>query len=119
MTALVMAVQLTGVVDRIEGELAVVEWTDGGWSDLPLELLPETTGEGDTVALSLRTRPRGSVHITGPHADLVITHSGSWRLPAPLPLSTEQAWRLRSFTQSCSKRTRALRRGARHHDQSR
>ena len=75
----------TGVVDRIEGELAVVEWTDGGWSDLPLELLPETTGDGDTVALSLRTRPRGSVHITGPHADLVITPSGSWRLPAPPP----------------------------------
>jgi len=36
------------VVDRIEGDRAIVEWA-GGRIDLPLAMLPEGTCEGDTL----------------------------------------------------------------------
>lgn len=51
-------------VDRVEGDVAVVE-VPGGFVDLPLSLLPPGVGEGDRVRLRATTlafpelRPRG------------------------------------------------------------
>lgn len=41
-------------IDRVEGDLAVVE-VPGGFVDLPLSLLPPGVGEGDRVRLRATT----------------------------------------------------------------
>jgi len=53
--AWLLGLQLLGTIDRIEGELAVVEWRDGSFSDVPAALLGERATEGDSVWL--RRRP--------------------------------------------------------------
>jgi hypothetical protein len=55
--ALLLGARLVGVVDRVEGEIAVVEAADGLFVDLPLTLLPPGTTEGDRVLLSARRPP--------------------------------------------------------------
>ncbi len=57
--AWLLGLQLLGTVDRIEGELAVVEWQDGSFSDVPAALLGSSVAEGDSVWL--RHRPRRPV----------------------------------------------------------
>lgn len=52
--AALLGLQLRGVVDRIEGPMAVVEWRAGLLSDLPAALLPAGAGEGDAVVVQLR-----------------------------------------------------------------
>ena len=39
------------VIDRFEGEIAVVELTDGKMAELPKGLLPSGAKEGDTVMI--------------------------------------------------------------------
>ena len=48
------------VVDRIEGDVAVVE-VDGQTVDLPLRLLPDGAREGSVVQLSLVAAPSDDV----------------------------------------------------------
>ena len=51
---------LVATVDRIEGEHAVLEWSEGSWSSLPVQLLPPGVREGDRLRLRLhRKRVRG------------------------------------------------------------
>ena len=50
-------------VDRIEGARAVVEWTDGTLTPIPIQLLPPHAREGDHLRLRwqrvrLRRRPK-------------------------------------------------------------
>ena len=44
-----------GVVDRVEGPMAVIEWSEGQFSDVPVWLLPGVQ-EGDRVCLLRRPR---------------------------------------------------------------
>ena len=69
---------LGGTVDRIEGDLAVVEWEDGSWSDLPLPALPPGVAEGAVIELHLGVGPPRSIAQTG---------SASRVLPSPPPSS--------------------------------
>ncbi len=48
-----------GIVDRIEGEYAVVEWDVDGFADVPLGLLPPGVREGDQVLLPKSPRAGG------------------------------------------------------------
>lgn len=59
MRAAATALVLFGIIDRVEGAWAVVEWrTDDGlqFQDLPLRLLPAGAGEGDGLRAALRGR---------------------------------------------------------------
>ena len=58
----VLAATLTGTVDRIEGEFAVVEWetasvADTWLTDVPLTVLPPGLGEGDRVRVWMGSIP--------------------------------------------------------------
>ena len=51
----------TVTVDRIEGELAVVEWADTVWVAVPVSELPPGVAEGDRLRIRwhrARRRPR-------------------------------------------------------------
>jgi len=52
------------VVDRFEGDLAVVEVDGDRFLDLPRWLLPPGTREDDVVALTVQAAPDGSVLCT-------------------------------------------------------
>ncbi len=52
--ALALGLSLTGTVDRIEGDWAVVEWVDGSMSDLPLDAVPKELREGDSIVMRVR-----------------------------------------------------------------
>lgn len=52
------------VVDRFEGNLAVVEVDGDRFLDLPRWLLPPGTREDDVVALTVRIGPDGSLTCT-------------------------------------------------------
>ena len=55
MKALLLAAALTGIVDRIEGDQAVIEWSDEvRFGLLPLESLPREVGEGDAIRVRVR-----------------------------------------------------------------
>ena len=54
-----------GVIDRIEGRLAVVEIL-GEFIDLPVRCLPDGANEGDLVTLEIRVRDRGKPTDRGP-----------------------------------------------------
>lgn len=54
-----LAIVLFGIIDRVEGAWAVVEWrTDDGllFQDVPVRLLPEGSGEGDGLRAAIRGR---------------------------------------------------------------
>ena len=42
-----------GIIDRIEGSYAVVEWQDRSISDLPTAMLPPGCGEGASIQMVL------------------------------------------------------------------
>ena len=48
---LVASLRLDAVVDRVEGQVAVLEWHAGEYADVPLALLPLDANEGDRVVL--------------------------------------------------------------------
>lgn len=52
------------VVDRFEGDLAVVEVDGDRFLDVPRWLLPPGTREDDVVVLTVRSGPDGSVTCT-------------------------------------------------------
>ena len=47
------------VVDRIEGQVAVIE-LNGQTLDIPIEMLPEGVQEGDRLRMVLDSKPDGS-----------------------------------------------------------
>ncbi len=70
MTGLLLAALLgvstqPGVVDRIEGDWALVEWPDRSVRDLPVALFEHPPREGQPVRLWLLPHPRGPWLRTG------------------------------------------------------
>lgn len=41
-----------GIIDRFEGEFAVIEWEDQSKSEIPRKLVPERAQEGDVIIQS-------------------------------------------------------------------
>lgn len=52
----VLGLRLHGVVDRVEGAWAVVEWEGRSITDVPTAVLPAGVREGDDVVAVLRRR---------------------------------------------------------------
>lgn len=65
---LVFGLRVHGVVDRVEGDWAVVEWEGRSIGDLPLSALPSGVREGDGVVAVLRRRSRARVGVEGSEA---------------------------------------------------
>lgn len=93
--ALLFGLRLSGVVDRIEGDFAVVEWAEGDLSDVPLSLLPERIEEGDTLVLRLRPRPDGALAL-GTLPPRIATPKGPLTLPSSFPIRSGSAWHFRT-----------------------
>ena len=53
------------IVDRIEGELAVVEWPDRAFTEIPLAALPPGVQEGDRLVIAARSAPRRDRGVAG------------------------------------------------------
>jgi hypothetical protein len=69
-TGLVLAALLgvaaqPGVVDRIEGEWALVEWPDRSVREMPVALFQQPPREGQAVRLWLLAHPRGPWQLVG------------------------------------------------------
>ena len=61
LTGLLLGVHgLYGVVDRLEGGYAVVEWQDQTFSDVPLEQFARPVNEGQSVRMRLRAHRHGA-----------------------------------------------------------
>jgi len=84
--ALLALPPLPGVVDRVEGSWAVVEWPERRLSDLPLALFDEPVAEGNAVRLWALPHPRGTWRL-GPSQTLEASSddpaSPALSIPAP------------------------------------
>lgn len=90
MTALLLAALFglgptPGIVDRIEGDWAVVEWSAGDCRDVPAALFEQPPAEGRAVRLWALPHPRGAWRLGDDGLDL---GSGKppfdFTIPAPL-----------------------------------
>jgi hypothetical protein len=59
LTALLGVSSQPGIVDRIEGSWAVVEWPDGSFGDVPVALFERPPLESQAVRMWLLQHPRG------------------------------------------------------------
>ena len=57
-----LLLELQGVVDRVEGDMAVIEWRVDAFTDLPMDLLPPGTAEGSRLAFTLDLAPDGALY---------------------------------------------------------
>jgi hypothetical protein len=75
------------VVDRVEGELAVLETVDEALVDVPLALFPNGLREGDRVLLAACPSPsRVASDARGPHGAVSRAPVGTERPGAAAPI---------------------------------
>jgi hypothetical protein len=68
---LILAIRLSGTVDRVEGDWVVVEWSGGDFTDLPSTIFSRLPLEGERLSLRLQTRTQGSaLALPGTHPRL-------------------------------------------------
>lgn len=81
---LLVGLRLCGVVDRVEGAYAVVEWQVGELVDLPLSALPPELSEGDLLAVRFGLQEHGSALALASGAVLLLgsERGATVRLPA-------------------------------------
>ncbi len=58
---LLLGLRITGVIDRVEGDQAVIEWREDALTDLPLAILPPELREGDRLIFRFGLQERGAV----------------------------------------------------------
>ncbi len=82
-----------GVVDRVEGDWAVVEWPDGTIGDLPVALFEQPPSECAGVRLWLLAHPRGPWQRRG---DALWLGAGTppldFAIPAPMGARTDRRY---------------------------
>ena len=111
LTTLLLFLQLSGTVDRIEGNWAIVEWTDGSFTDVPLTIFPRLPREGDSFSIRLKPSHSGLAIAPRPPAR-ISTSAGLIELPTRQKtnqaIATESAFVFRrnrlSVSQSTSSR---------------
>ena len=91
----VLAVTAWVTVDRVEVDIAVIEWPGGVTTDVPVSALPPDTREGDrlrlvTALLPQRPlRPRRAARRAAPP---VSPAGGGWSLSSPTSQSQEPSY---------------------------
>ena len=78
---LLLFLQLSGTVDRIEGSWAIVEWTDGSFTDVPLSIFPRRPKEGETFSIRLQPNHNGAGLALPGHPPRLSTSVGLIELP--------------------------------------
>ncbi len=88
---------LTGVVDRIEGNQAVVEWWPSAETcDVALSVLPARISEGQTIVLLARGGGLGrSIVVHDSSGTRLLTPRGSIGLPTDAQLPADQLYTVR------------------------
>ncbi len=82
-----------GVVDRIEGDWAVVEWPDGSLRDVPVTLFEQPPSECAQVRLWLLAHPRGPWRRSGDELRLGLGEPPlDFTLPAPSGARTDRRY---------------------------
>ena len=76
-----IALRMTGTVDRIEGKWVVVEWSSGSLSDLPAEVFLRLPEEGDPVSMHIQRRVKGSALALPGQPPRLSTSGGLLSLP--------------------------------------
>ena len=56
---LLLFLQLSGTVDRIEDDWVIVEWKDGSFSDIPVSVFPRVPREGERFSIRLKPAHSG------------------------------------------------------------
>ena len=92
-------------IDRIEGNIAVVEWDCGFFSELPHKLLPPASQEGSQLQLNLTSWPRASAILLSENPAILLTNGGLIALPLSDELESGQHY---IFTFQRRKRTDVL-----------
>lgn len=77
-------VRLDAVVDRIEPPMAVLEWSSGQLTDMPLALLPADVAEGCRLEVRLH-RTRTGLPLAAPPPALPVLETADGPIPLPLP----------------------------------
>ncbi len=78
------ALEVPGVVDRVEGSWALVEWPDRSCRDLPLALFEGSPQEGQIVVLRAWSHPQGPWRLDAGGLRLGLgTPPLDFKLPAP------------------------------------
>lgn len=73
--------RLEGVIDRVEGDYAVVVWDDLSLSDIPLEMVRPSAREGESLCIEVRGSLDGPWEATGE----VMTPTRASLRPLPAP----------------------------------
>jgi len=96
MRQVMMGLMLVGVVDRIEGDWAAVEWwPTAEIRDVATSRLPPHAQEGDQLIMTVRPRPQGTAIVTNCQQGSVLhTLRGQVHLPSDAPLPTDQRYRV-------------------------
>ncbi|MCB9779974.1 MAG: DUF3006 domain-containing protein [Alphaproteobacteria bacterium] len=83
---LALVASTPGIVDRVEGDVAVIEWSADHWSELPVEALPPGAGEGDALLL-FAFRPPGpdALPPTAPSGPIDLSLPSPGGASPPLP----------------------------------
>jgi hypothetical protein len=98
MTGLLLAALLgvsfqPGIIDRVEGDWAVVEWPDGSIGDVPVALFERPPRETQAVRLWLLAHPRGPWRRVG---DVLRLGSGEppfdFTIPAPTGAQSDRRY---------------------------
>jgi hypothetical protein len=78
---LILALRLSGTVDRVEGAWVVVEWPDGHFTDLPATAFSRLPQEGERLSLRVHNRVSGSALALPGHLPRLSTKDGLVYLP--------------------------------------
>ncbi len=80
-----LGMHIQGVVDRVEGRFAVVEWDESHLSDLPLSVIPYQVREGQLISLWLKPCGAGA-WLAQEDRFLLLSEPGQVYVPAPRSL---------------------------------
>lgn len=98
--ASLLGLSLLGMVDRVEGDFAIVEWSTGEWSDVPRALWPAPLHEGEALTLQLRLLGWRGVRGRLSMESELETPYGNLALP-PSALQPDRWYRLTIRTEKC------------------
>lgn len=92
--AFALGLRLTGVVDRVEGGVAVICWDAEHQADLPLSAAPRLR-EGAGLIVRIRPAPRGALAVT---TRTLAGRRGRLSLPPSAALQPGRTYRVRLRT---------------------
>ena len=82
---LLISMKFLIIIDRIEGDFAIIEWENQALSAIPLVLIPCSAQEGDRLHLFVYPTPTGSMP-KHPNQLIIATPKGPIAIPIDMTL---------------------------------